>query len=70
MKVKVLKKFIDKHSGEIHKEGDLLTVSKDRFEEINKVADNLIEEIPEKTTVEGSTVKKKTPKKATKKDTE
>lgn len=69
MKVKVLKKFIDKHSGEIHEEGKFLTVSKERFEEILK-AGNFVEEITEKTTVEDSTVKKKTPKKATKKDTE
>lgn len=69
MKVKVLKKFIDKHSGEIHEEGKILTVSKERFEEILKVG-KFVEEITEKTTVEGSTAKKKTPKKATKKDTE
>lgn len=69
MKVKVLKKFIDKHSGEIHEEGKILTVSKERFEEIFKV-DKLIEEVTEKPAVEPSTVKKKTPKKATKKDTE
>jgi hypothetical protein len=69
MKVKVLKKFIDKYSGEIHKEGKILTVSEERFEEILKV-DKLIEEVTEKTTVEPSTAKKKTTKKATKKDTE
>jgi hypothetical protein len=69
MKVKVLKKFIDKHSGEIHEEGKILTVSKDRFDEILKVG-KFVEEITEKTTVEPSTAKKKTPKKATKKDTE
>jgi hypothetical protein len=69
MKVKVLKKFIDKHSGEIHKEGKILTVSKERFEEILSV-DKLIEEIAENDTVEPSTVKKKTTKKAAKKTAE
>lgn len=69
MKVKVLKKFIDKHNGEIHKEGDLLTVSKERFEEILQVG-KLVEEITEEPAVEPSTAKKKTPKKATKKDAE
>lgn len=62
MKVKVIKKFIDKHTGEVHKEGDILNIKKDRFEEINKVADDLVEEIPEEP--------KKTTKKVAKKDTE
>ena len=34
MKVKVLKAFRDKYSGEIRKEGSTITVSKDRYAEI------------------------------------
>lgn len=63
MKVKVIKKFIDKHTGELHKptkEGTFLTISKERFEEIKKVDATLVEEV----------VEEKTPKKATKKDSE
>lgn len=47
MKVKVIKRFRDKHTGEIHKVGDKLTISKERFEEIQSV-DNLVEVIPTK----------------------
>ena len=34
MKVKVVTKFIDKHTGKVHKVGDVLTVSAERYEEI------------------------------------
>ena len=34
MKVKVIKRFKDKHTGEVHKVGDVFTVNKDRFAEI------------------------------------
>lgn len=34
MKAKVLKSFKDKHTGELHKKGSTITVSKDRYEEI------------------------------------
>lgn len=51
MKVKVLKKFRDAHTGEYHKEGKILIITKERFDEINKVSHSLVEEI-------------KTPKKA------
>lgn len=60
MKVKVLKRFIDKHTGKVHKEGEILNIKKERFEEINKVDEHLVEEY----------VEEKTPEKATKKDTE
>ena len=66
MKVKVLKKFIDKHTFEIHKEGDLLTISKERFEEIVSVSENLVEVVADEAPAE----KKKAAKKATKKETE
>lgn len=46
MKAKVLSRFIDKHSCEIHEPGKILTISKERFEEILAVAP-LVEEITE-----------------------
>ena len=39
MEVKVLKKFRDKHTGEIRNKDDILTVSKKRYEEILKAGD-------------------------------
>lgn len=48
MKVKVLKKFRDKHTGEIYKRGDTITISKKRFAEILTVAP-LVEEVKEST---------------------
>ncbi len=44
MKAKVLKPFKDKYSGEYYKEGDTITVSKERYEEILTVG-NLVKEI-------------------------
>ena len=65
MKVKVIKRFIDKHTRELHKEGSFLTVDKKRYEEIISVDTGLVEVVAEEAPAE----KKKT-KKATKKDTE
>lgn len=48
MKVKVLKKFRDKHTGEIYKRGETITISKKRFAEILTVAP-LVEEVKEST---------------------
>jgi hypothetical protein len=44
MKVKVLQKFRDKHTGEIYPVGKTLTITKERCEEILKVTP-LVEEI-------------------------
>lgn len=44
MKAKVLKKFRDKYSGKYYKVGEVIVISKDRYEEIQKV-DNLVEEV-------------------------
>lgn len=44
MKVAVLQSFKDKHTGEIHKVGDELIISKARYAEILNVAP-LVEEI-------------------------
>lgn len=45
MKVKVLNRFKDKYTGEIHKVDDVLTISKERYEEILTVG-QLVEAIP------------------------
>lgn len=45
MKAKVLKKFRDKNTGKIHKKNDVITISKERFEEILK-AGKFVEEAP------------------------
>ena len=37
MKAKVLKRFKDKHTGELHQKGTTITVSKERYEEILRV---------------------------------
>lgn len=47
MKAKVLRRFKDKHTGEIYKVGEVITVSKARFAEILEVAP-LVEEVVEK----------------------
>ena len=44
MKVKVITRFKDKHSGKVHRKGEVFTCSKARYEEILKVAP-LVEEI-------------------------
>ena len=46
MKVKVIKKFVDKHTKKVHKVGEVLTISKERFEEILTVG-KLVEEVKE-----------------------
>jgi hypothetical protein len=46
MRVKVLTKFKDKHTGEIHEAGKVMTVSKERFAEILET-DKLVEEVKE-----------------------
>ena len=60
MKAKVIKEFKDKHTKKIHKVGDVLTVSQERFDEILTVG-NFVEEINEEPKAEP----KKTTKKAT-----
>ena len=48
MKAKVLKRFKDKHTGEVYKAGQVITVTKKRFAEILKTAP-LVEEVKEET---------------------
>lgn len=47
MKAKVLKRFKDKYSGRTYQEGEIITISKERCNEILKVAP-LVEEIKPK----------------------
>lgn len=64
MKVKVIELFRDKHTKKIHKVNDILTISKERYDEILTVG-NFVEEIKEEPKEEAAP--KKTAKKATKK---
>lgn len=49
MKVKVVKKFKDKHTKDLHEVNEILTISKERFEEINSTALGVfVKEIKEK----------------------
>lgn len=36
MKVRVLKSFKDKHSGKLYREGETITITKERYQEIVK----------------------------------
>lgn len=44
MKVKVIEKFKDKHTGKIHEENKTMTISKKRYDEILQVG-KFVEEI-------------------------
>ena len=44
MKAKVLKRFRDRHNGKIYHAGDVIIISKDRFNEIISVGE-FVEEI-------------------------
>ncbi len=67
VKVKVIKKFIDKHTGKVHepsKDGKFLAISKERLEEIKTVEEKLKIKLVEEVVEENTT------KKGNKKDTE
>lgn len=55
VRVKVLRTFVDKHTGKLHKKGKEMEVSKERFEEINSTAHGVLVEPV-------TTVKKRVPK--------
>jgi len=57
MKVKVIKDFRDKYTKKLHKTGEELEITKERYEEINSTAHGILVE-----KVEGNKVQKK-PKK-------
>jgi hypothetical protein len=63
VKIKVLKKFRDKHTGKIHKVGTVFDVPKERFVEINKTDASLVEAVEEKAE-DTATEEKKPAKKA------
>lgn len=55
MKVKVIKRFSDKHTKALHEAGTELIISKERFEEINSTAHGVfVEEIKEVKTKKAS----------------
>lgn len=47
MKAKVLKRFKDKYSGKVYKVDEIITISKERYEEILSV-DRLVEKVETK----------------------
>lgn len=65
MKVKVLVKFQDKYTGEVHKADKVMNISKDRFEEILTVGP-FVEEVVEPTKEVVEPAKTKGKKKASK----
>ena len=57
MKAKVLKRFKDKHTGEVYRPGTIITVNKKRFAEILetvKLVEEYTEEATEETTEEAT----------------
>lgn len=65
MKVKVVRQFIDRHSKTLHRKGDEIEVTAERFEEINSTSRGLIvekiEEVAEIEKVKEVKDKKKKP---------
>lgn len=53
MKAKVLAKFRDKYSGEVHEVGTVIELTKERFDEIEETAESFgthfVEEVKQKT---------------------
>lgn len=47
MKVKVMKEFVDKHTKKLHKENEIMEITKERLAEIRKVDKKLVQEIKE-----------------------
>ena len=47
MKVKVMKEFVDIHTKELHKVGEVMDVTKERLAEIRKVDKTLVKEVKE-----------------------
>ena len=48
MRVKVLKEFIDRHTGKLHKVGETMNINKARLMEIMQVDAGLVCEVREK----------------------
>lgn len=47
VKVEVVTSFIDKHSGEVHKAGEVMSVTRKRLDEITSVDPELVREYVE-----------------------
>lgn len=47
VKVEVVTSFIDKHSGDVHKAGEVMSVTRKRLDEIASVDANLVREYVE-----------------------
>lgn len=47
VKVEVVTSFIDKHSGEVHKAGEVMSVTRKRLDEIASVDSNIVREYVE-----------------------
>mgnify|MGYP004470171079 CR=1 FL=1 len=47
VKVEVVTSFIDKHSGDVHKVGEVMSVTRKRLDEIASVDPNLVREYVE-----------------------
>lgn len=47
VKVEVVTSFIDKHSGKVHKAGEVMSVTRKRLDEIASVDTNLVREYVE-----------------------
>lgn len=53
VKVEVVTSFIDKHSGEVHKAGEVMSITRKRLDEIASVDANLVREYVEPEQLQG-----------------
>lgn len=54
MMAKVINEFVDKYTGVLHEKGSTFSCEKDRFIEIQKAGNFIVEVKPEKTKKEGN----------------
>lgn len=57
MKVKVVKKFIDKYTKEVYETGQIIDITHERYEEINSTAHGVLVEKLDKINLESMTKK-------------
>ena len=57
MKVKVVKKFIDKYTKEVYETGQIIDITHERYEEINSTAHGILVEKLDKRNLESMTKK-------------
>ena len=48
MKLKVKRRFIDRHTGKVHERGECFTANKERLKEIQSVSTELVEVVQTK----------------------